>query len=494
MLKKYWWIFIPTLSLGLGYQAYEEMQREARYVSQGKMIVESQVSFPNSQVIKDSLAYFWGTQSELMRSPIVQNRARDRLAALRPELKPILIQLRVGQQPETSIFVLTAEGGEPQYTRAFLDACMEEYTNYKKETRSNTSGRALLKIKEELMSLETEIDHQESALVEFQKENNLVFVKEEGDSAGYNLVKLKSNMADLKTKFRMLETLSLDQYLDGGIPEGIEGDSDLVSRNVQEISPQYRQQKAIYDQLMAEKDEFSIYLKPRHPKIMGLNGEIERTQNYLEIYRRQGLKKLESQKSILKIQIDNLAALISDVELTALDYSRRQAEYERLQSRLNRSRNLYENLLETIQNLDLNENFGQETIAVFEDASPAHPIPVQIVRNFVQGGVAGIVLGFGLIFLLGTLDNRIISGEDLTRRSGVSICPSWALFLTRSWPIKPVWTCSSPKTPVIFLRRLAALCVHLSSSWKKKERSRLASSLPALFPPRENQPSHQIWP
>ncbi len=271
LLKKYWWIFIPTLSLGLGYQAYAEMQREARYVSQGKMIVDSQVSFPNNKIIQDPLAYFWGTQSVLMRSSIVQNRARDRLAALKPELKSIPVQLSVKQQTETAIFDLTAVGGEPQYTRAFLDACMEEYTNYKKEMRSNTSGRALLKIKEELMSLETEIDHQENALVEFQKENNLVYVKEEGDAAGYHLVKLKSNMADLKTKYRSLETLSLDQYLAGGIHEGKEEDSELVSRNVQEISPEYRQQKAIYDQLNAEKDEFSIYLKPRHPKIMSLN-------------------------------------------------------------------------------------------------------------------------------------------------------------------------------------------------------------------------------
>ncbi len=416
LLKKYWWIFIPTLSLGLGFQAYEEMQREPRYVSQGKMIVDSQVSFPNSQVIQDPLAYFWGTQSELMRSPIVQNRARDRLAALRPELKPIPIQLRVGQQPETSIFVLSAEGGEPVFTRAFLDACMQEYTNYKKETRSNTSGRALIKIKEELMSLESEIDQQESALVDFQKENNLVFVKEESDSAGYNLVKLKGNMADLKTKYRMLETLSLDQYLDGGISNTVGEDGDLLSRSVQEISPEYRQQKAIFDQLNAEKDEFSIYMKPRHPKIMSLSREIERTHNFLKIYRRQGLQKLESQKSILKIQIDNLAALITDVELTALDYSRRLAEYERLQSQLNRSRNLYENLLETIQNLDLNENFSQETIAVFENASPAYAVPVQIGRNFAQGGVVGVILGFGLIFLLGILDNRVISGEDLSRR------------------------------------------------------------------------------
>ncbi len=417
LLKKYWWIFLPTLSLGLGYQAYEENQREPRYVSQGKMIVDSQVSLPRKDIIQDTLIHFWGTQSELMRSPIVQNRARERVAALRPELKPIPVQLGVGQQPDTAIFILRAEGGEPIYTQAFLDACMDSYINYKKETRTNTSDKVLLQINEKLMVLEDEIDQQETALVEFQKVNNLVFVKGQGVSAGSNLVKLTADMADLRTKYRMLETLSLDQYLNRGIgSEDETAGGDLVSRNVQELSPEYRAQKVRYDQLVAERDEFSIYMKPRHPKIMSLNREIERTNNYLKIYQRQGLEKLESQKRVLKIQIENLATLISEVELTALDYSRRQAEYERLESQLQRSRNLYDNLLETIQNLDLNENFSQETIAVFEHAGPANTIPVQIGRNFAQGGVAGMALGFGLIFLLGILDSRIISGEDLTRR------------------------------------------------------------------------------
>jgi len=414
LLKKYWWIFIPTLSLSLGYQAYEEMQREPRYISYGKMIVDSQVTMPDSGVIKDPLAFFWGTQSELMRSPIVQKRARERVAALKPHLASIPVSLRVGQQPETAIFVLTAEGVEPEYTQAFLDACMEEYTNYKKENRANTSDKALIQIKEQLMILETEIDQQESALVDFQKVNNLVFVKGQGDSAGSNLVKLKNNMADLKTRYRTLETLSLDQSLDDIFSVDEEG--DLLSRNVLESSPEYRAQKSLYDQLVAEKDEFSIYMKSRHPKIMSLNMEIERTSNYLEIYRRQGLQKLESQKRVIKIQIVNLADLISEVELTALDYSRRQAEYDRLRSQLQRSQNLYDKLLETIQKLDLNENFSQETIAVFENASPASRVPVQIVRNFAQGGVAGTVLGIGLIFLVGTLDSRILSGEDLNRR------------------------------------------------------------------------------
>ena len=36
---------------------------------------------------------------------------------------------------------------------------------------------------------------------------------------------------------------------------------------------------------------FSIYMKPGHPKIIGLKQEIERTENMLEIYRRQGIEK-----------------------------------------------------------------------------------------------------------------------------------------------------------------------------------------------------------
>ena len=183
------------------------------------------------------------------------------------------------------------------YTQAFLDACLEEYINFKKETRSATSESTLLAIDAQLLVLEDKIETGENAIVEFQKRNNLVFIQEQGSTAGSSLARQKKRLAALKSKFRELVSLSLEQHLGG---ENWSGEQDeLVRVSVLQTSDNYKEAKLQYDRLIAERDGFSIYLKPKHPKMINFGLEIERAQNMRNIYRKQGLEQPEEQKSVL---------------------------------------------------------------------------------------------------------------------------------------------------------------------------------------------------
>ena len=336
LLRKYWWIFILTVSLGIGYQAYLQLQQVPYYVSNARMIVSGRIATPDAAIYREELSHFFGTEIQLMQSPRVQQGARDRILALRPELDAVAVSVSAAQQPATSIFLLKAQGGEPLYTQAFLDACLEEYINFKKETRSATSESTLLAINEQLLVLEDVIETGENAIVEFQKRNNLVFIQEQGTTAGSSLARLKNRLAALKSQLRELVSLSLEQHLGG---ENWSGEQDeLVQVSVLQTSDNYKEAKLQYDRLIAERDGFSIYLKPKHPKMINFRLEIERAQNMRNIYRKQGLEQLEEQKRVLQIRIANLTEEIGEWEQTSLAYSRLQAEYDRLQSQLQRSK------------------------------------------------------------------------------------------------------------------------------------------------------------
>ena len=414
LLRKFWWILLLTLSIGVGYQAFNELKREPRYVSYARMIVSGRIALPDGGVYSEELSHFFGTQIQLMQSPQVQKRARDRITALKPDLKAVPVFLRPSRIPETAIFMLSAEGVEPEYTQSFLDACLQEYINFRREMRSQTSESTLLAITEELLRLEEEIEQGENAIVDFQKLNNIVYTKEQVSSAGSYLAKLKNQMADLRTQSRLLESLSLEQQMNGGT-EGEETD-EFLSLSALDMSQNYKEVKNQVQQLTAELDEFSIYMKPGHPKIIGLKQKIERTENMLEIYRRQGIEKISEQKSILRARIDNLDKVIAEWEHTALDNSRRMAEFDRLNSRLERSRTLYQRLLSSIQSIDLNLNVDQETLAILENATAARMVRGSVSKKLAQGGLAGLMIGAGLIFLIGVIDNRIVSAEDISLR------------------------------------------------------------------------------
>ncbi len=75
-------------------------------------------------------------------------------------------------------FVLQATGGDPDYTQAFLQACMEEYIALKKEMRTQTSDTTVAGLTEEVMRLEKELRKAEEEMVEFQSTNSVVLFQD----------------------------------------------------------------------------------------------------------------------------------------------------------------------------------------------------------------------------------------------------------------------------------------------------------------------------
>jgi len=420
-LKKYWWVFLLTTLLGVCWQAYTSYVKPPVYESYARMIVSGRIALQENSVYNEELSNFFGTQIVLMQSPRVQRRAHDRVAALHPDLKRIKVTLSAAQMMETSIFILSTSGSEPKYTQAFLDACLQEYGNFRKEMRSTTSKSTLLAITGQLMSLEEEIEKGENALVDFQKVNNIVFIQEQGSSAGSYLAKLKNKMAGLKTNYQLLESLSLEQHLENSPAKDI-SDAHLKLASL-DTSANYQEAKLLLDQINAEIEEYSIYLKPAHPKIIRYQQEIERMENLLKIYRKQGLSQLDDQKHTVRSQITNLGKVVLEWEGTALDYSRRLAEYHRLNTRLERSRGHYQRLLASIQSIDLSTNLEQETITILEHASKPDPngVKLDVLAESAKGGISGFILGAGLVFLASMVDNRLMSAEDLKQRFDIPV-------------------------------------------------------------------------
>ena len=118
------------------------------------------------------------------------------------------------QKPRTSIFELHAIGSTPDYTQAYLNAVMQKYLDFKKGMREDQGAYVTTAITEQLIQVEKDLRSGEDEMLEFQKQNNIGFIQEEGNSAAAYLVKLNQEYARLKTEYDLLESLDLDQNLD----------------------------------------------------------------------------------------------------------------------------------------------------------------------------------------------------------------------------------------------------------------------------------------
>lgn len=410
LLKRYWWIPALTIAIGLFYQSWRAFQIQPTY-SSNAVIMHNQFSANlGTDSLREQYSNWFGNQALILRSDEVRTAARERVGAFRPDLTPVPVSINPSQLPETTAIRVLAKGDSAEYTREYLNAVLDEYMNRRRQMKGETSEVALTALTERLLALEDEIRAKEDAVVEFRRRNNLISIREQGDQAGSALARLRARQADIRTQMRLLATLGVDYKIQS---QGLLGQQELLST---EGANNFREAERQLNRIRAERAEFSAYLRPEHPKMISFSQEIERFENLMRIYREQALEQIEERKRLLEAEMENLDIVISEHEIVALDNSRLDAEFERIQANLARSRNLYENLLRQMQSIETGQEVATEVVSIFQRATPAWPNQVSMTDMLVQGGVFGGLVGFGLIALIGFIDNRILSGDDLKKR------------------------------------------------------------------------------
>src|SRR5436190_14011257 len=215
-----WWIPVLTTCLGLFVEAFLIYQMPPSFLSTSKMMLSGKLNIAQGAVYSEDSVNFYGTQIQLMESAQVKAGADGLVRATHPEMQPVPIEVTVAQKPRTSIFDLQAIGRTPDYTQAYLNAVMQKYLDFKKGMREGQGQTVITGITEQLIQTEKDLRAAEDEMLDFQKQNNIGFIQEEGNSAAAYLVKLNREYASLKTEYDLLNLLDLDQNLDRAQTKG----------------------------------------------------------------------------------------------------------------------------------------------------------------------------------------------------------------------------------------------------------------------------------
>src|SRR5881227_46005 len=214
LLLRRWWIPVLTICLGLFVEAFLAYQTAPSFLSTSKMMLAGKLNIAQGAVYSEDSQNFYGTQIQLMQSTEVRHSAESLVRSAHPELQPVPVEIFVLQKPRTSIFDLSAIGSAPEYTQAYLNAAMQKYLDFKRGMRADRGHEITTGITEQLIQVEKDLRNGEDEMLEFQKQNNIGFIQEQGNSAAQYLVKLNQQYAQLKTEYDLLNLLDLDQNLD----------------------------------------------------------------------------------------------------------------------------------------------------------------------------------------------------------------------------------------------------------------------------------------
>src|SRR5213595_2182257 len=413
-----WWIPVLTTCLGLFVEAFLIYQMPPSYLSASKMMLAGKLNIAQGAVYSEDAVNFYGTQIQLMQSAEVKHSAEALVRSSHPELQPVPVEIFVMQKPRTSIFDLSAVGSSPEYTQAYLNAAMQKYLDFKRGMREDRGHEITTGITEQLIQVEKDLRNGEDEMLEFQKQNNIGFIQEQGNSAAQYLVKLNQQYAQLKTEYDLLNLLDLDQNLDRAQnkTEAASGQgSDNQGMPFSDVGPEgdYLKAKQQIQLLKAEREILAKDLRPNHPKILKLNDEITKQDKLIQLFRADTLEKLKTRRESIGKQMENLQANIKEWEAKALDLSQRLAQFNRIKGKVDRLKTLYDRLTNNLKEIDVSQVVGgEDQVSIMEMATPPVSVRPGLIKSLLIGFGIGALAGLAILILLDRIDDRMASFSE----------------------------------------------------------------------------------
>ncbi len=280
------------------------------------------------------------------------------------------------------------------------------------------TGSALASITEQFQKTDRDLKDEQDILTNFRRTNNLIILQQEAASAGQYLMGLKTQLSDLQFQDRLLQATILGASMSA---TNGSGGGALPTGSTSEVSSGYNAAQQTLQTLVLERERLSRYLRPKHPKMVKLDDQIDRTKKLLEIYVLQSQTQLVAERATINLKMNNIVDSIAEWEAKVTRVNALITQADLLKLNVQRLQDVHDRLQSLVDNVSISRNIDQESLAVLQfptDARTSHERQKSVMK---KGVMAGLALGMGLIVLLTFRDDRFNSVVEFNERLGDTV-------------------------------------------------------------------------
>lgn len=433
-LRERWWVVLLCLALTLGGILTYEIFRPESYSSYAQLYMSGEVQFNNfANLLNEESQTYFGTQIELLKSVRLQSAALARIHYMPAPREKAPVTLEVFQPMKTSILVLQATARDPDLARRFLQALIEEYLAYKKETHISSTEDIVASLTDQLAQREKDLRGEQDRWAEFQKSNNVAVLEEEGKSAGLYLSELNLQRAKLRLEQQLLaaglsaatnDPAAADEAMTNGAPNSaaLLSDGGSGTNSVSDIALSDSALKSARVELAIRRAERDRVLADRgQMAARHLDDDVARLQRTVGILENQVVRDKRAELDALEKRIAAIETSIPSWEAKVLSINNRLSDSLRLKNNMSRQQDYYDHLLTLLQNVDLGKNVQQERLSVLQPATPAMVVNRYVWLRIAGAAVLGILLGAAIVFVCYLLDDRFVSVADVKDQFGEAV-------------------------------------------------------------------------
>jgi len=407
--------YLPVVPMcvlgGAAWAFYDGSQEPAQFTSTGRIVAGGRMNLPAAETFSEELSNFLGTQLEIIRSEDLTLRARQQLAVSRPDLTGHA-WLNATLIRGTSIILVESTGTNSEFTRHFLDAVLDQFIESRRDRRLETTGLAMQRIREELPNVERQLARQEEELFRFKENHNMGFWGRQAEESGLLLSQLTMRAAQLRMQMNLSAIGDPHDPSDASPPTGPPPSNALPSASEET----HALQRKIFS-LEIERDQELAVFRERHPRVARITQELERHRKLFDQITIQNRLSEAAARNAFVRELSAVTVAIGEAERKALESARTGAAFEKLNTSVERTRELYNRLLASLDNIDLGQGTNLDIVQILQRASQPRELARSPVRDARGGALFGLFAGLGLMLALAKADTRAYSTSELIAAS-----------------------------------------------------------------------------
>ena len=418
VIKRYWWVLLLCVSVGLLYEVFILVTKPTRFVSIGKLNVSEVVSDESQKMW--AMTQGWGqTIVETLKSPVVRERAVRKIAVEKPQAGSMAdgVEITAINEPNTFIFSITGAGVNAEFTQTFVDATMEAFMQLRRE-ESLTARSGLVGDYQKRVDLEKqEVDSSRAILDRFKEDNSVPFIEQQAEQISTELSELRKSRSELLQQVNIYKNLNTTGLLDANSPKSERKNSGQPGDSLGSRWLDKQEQLAIKE---ADLKERSTVWKPTHPRFQQLEREVADLRLTIAVLKDEAAKNLDGVLRRLNAEIQTKDEAVVELETKARDFSKITAKYTTLKQEVERRELAYNQTREGMDKLRLGPA-AQEILAMRQQASAPFIEDKRIIRHLLTGLIGGFLLGLAILFLLDRSDDRLASSSEMIEQFNEAI-------------------------------------------------------------------------
>ena len=427
-------MLLVSLVLSLSAILVFETIRRDSYTSYAQLYASGEVQVGVANLFSEESQTYYGTQIELLKSARLQNAAFERIGYVPKanEKRPVL---EVVRPQNTSILEVQVTAADPMVAQRFLQALIDEYLSYKKETRRSTSEDVVASLTDQLAEKEKDLKAGQEKWTQFERSNNVAVLEEESKSAGLYLSDLSLQLAKLKLESGLLAAgynpaaiatmstnavVSASQTNVAGADEysGVAGTLLDVPGNSEVSASDAGLQAAKVDLEVLRAQQNQALADHGEAAARRMDDSITNQEQRVAILENQNVEDRKVVLDQLQKRVSAIQASIPIWEEKVLDLNERLAESGRIKNDIAREQAYYDHLLATLQNVDLSRNVQPERLSVLQPPTAGVPVVRYLAIRIFLAVAFGLAFGLGIVFCWYLLDDRFVSVRDVREQFG----------------------------------------------------------------------------